>query len=58
MKTKALVGEIANYAIYQLKTEIDQISAMSVLEQESIRDIIRNAALHVLNESVSALKGA
>lgn len=58
MKTGALAGEIANYAIYQLKNEVVQISAMSVLEQENIRDIIRNTALHVLNEYVSSPKGA
>jgi len=50
MLTTALAGEIANYAIYQLKNRVIQIREMAVLEQEDVRDIIRNAALHVLNE--------
>ena len=50
MLTTALAGEIANYAIYQLKNRVTQIREMAVLEQEDVRDIIRNAALHVLNE--------
>ena len=58
MKTGAVAGEIANYTIYQLKNEINQIGAMSVLEQENIRDIIRNAALHILNEYVRSPQGA
>ena len=57
MKTGALAGEIANYAVYQLKNEVVEISAMSVLEQETIRDIIRNAALHILNEYVRSPQG-
>lgn len=57
MKTGTVAGEIANYTIYQAKNEIDQISAISVLEQENIRDIIRNAALHILNEYVSSPQG-
>ena len=58
MKTGALAGEIANYAIYQLKNEVIQIREMAVVEQEDVRDIIRNAALHILGENVSAPKGA
>ncbi len=50
MLTTALAGEIANYAIYQLKNRVTQIREMAVLEQEDVRDTIRNAALHVLNE--------
>ena len=50
MHTTALAGEIANYTIYQLKNTVIQIREMAVLEQEDVRDIIRNAALHVLNE--------
>ncbi len=50
MQTTALAGEIANYTIYQLKNTVIQIREMAVLEQEDVRDIIRNAALHVLNE--------
>ena len=50
MLTTALAGEIANYAIYQLRNTVIQIREMAVLEQEDVRDIIRNAALHVLNE--------
>jgi len=58
MQTTALAGEIANYAIYQLKNGVLQIREMAVVEQEDVRDIIRNAALHILNEHVSSLKGA
>ena len=50
MQTTALAGEIANYTIYQLKNTVIQIREMAVLEQEDVRDIIINAALHVLNE--------
>ena len=50
MQTTALAGEIANYAIYQLRNTVIQIREMAVLEQEDVRDIIINAALHVLNE--------
>ncbi len=58
MQTTALAGEIANYAIYQLKNGVLQIREMTVVEQDDVRDIIRNAALHILNEYVSAPKGA
>ncbi len=58
MQTTALAGEIANYAIYQLKNEVLQIREMAVVEQEDVRDIIRNAALHILDEHVSSPKGA
>ena len=57
MQTTALAGEIANYAIYQLKNHVSKISKMEVLEQEDVRDTIRNAALHILNEHVSSEKG-
>ena len=50
MQTTARAGEIANYTIYQLKNTVIQIREMAVLEQEDVRDIIINAALHVLNE--------
>ena len=50
MQTTALAGETSNYTIYQLKNTVIQIREMAVLEQEDVRDIIRNAALHVLNE--------
>ncbi len=50
MQTTALTGEIANYAIYRLKNKVIQIREMAVLEQEEVRDTIRDAALHVLNE--------
>jgi hypothetical protein len=58
MQTTALAGEIANYAIYQLKNGVLQIREMTVVEQDDVRDIIRNAALHILNEYVSAPRGA
>ena len=48
MTVKVLAGQIANTAIYALKDRVPQISQLSVLEQEDIRDIIRNAALDVL----------
>lgn len=57
MQTTALAGEIANYAIFQLKNQVYRISEMEVLEQEDIRDTIRNAALHILNEHASSGKG-
>lgn len=57
METTALAGEIANYAIFQLKNHVIQISEMEVLVQEDISDIIRNAALHILNEHMSSSKG-
>ena len=58
MQTTALAGEIANYAIYQLKNGVLQIREMTVLEQDDVRDIIRNAALNILNGYVSSPKGA
>jgi len=58
MQTTAMAGEIANYAIYQLKNEVLQIREMAVVEQDDVRDIIRNATLHILNEHVGAPKGA
>lgn len=58
MKITTLAGEIANYSIYQLKNRVEQIREMAVVEQDDVRDIIRNAALHVLSEYVSAPKGA
>ncbi len=58
MQTTALAGEIANYAIYQLRNEVLQIREMAVVEQDDVRDIIRNAALHILDEHVSSPKGA
>ncbi len=57
MQTSALAGGIANYAIYQLKNGVLQIREMTVVEQDDVRDIIRNAALHILNEYVSAPRG-
>ena len=58
MQTKALAGEISNYAIYQLKNKVPEIREMALLEQDDVRDIIRNAALHVLSEHVRSPKGA
>jgi len=58
MQTTVLAGEIANYAIHQLKNEVIQIREMAVAKQDDVRDIIRNAALHILNEHISAPKGA
>jgi len=50
MQTTTLVGEIANYGIYQLKNKVIQIREMPVTEQDDVRDIIRDAAVHILNE--------
>jgi 4-alpha-glucanotransferase len=58
MQTTVLAGEIANYAIYQLKNKVLLIREMAVVEQDDVRDVIRNAALHILNEYVGAPKGA
>ena len=52
MQTTTLAGEIANYGIYQLKNKVIQIREMAITEQDDVRDIIRNAALHILNEYV------
>jgi len=48
MTVTVLAGQIANTAIYALGDRVPQIKQFSVLEQENIRDIIRNAALDVL----------
>lgn len=48
MTVTVLAGQIANTAIYALRDRVPQIKQLSVLEQENIRDIIRNAALDVL----------
>jgi hypothetical protein len=48
MTVNVLAGQIANTAIYALKDRVPQISQLSILEQEDIRDTIRNAALDVL----------
>jgi hypothetical protein len=52
MKTTVVAEEIANYAIYQLKKRVIQIREIPVFEQENIRDIIKDSALHILNEYV------
>jgi hypothetical protein len=36
---------------------VSKITEMGVLEQEEVRDIIRNATLHILNEYAGAPKG-
>jgi hypothetical protein len=56
MKTTTLAGEIANYSIYQLKNGVIQIREMAVIDQDNVRDIIRNAALYVLDEHVGSPK--
>jgi len=48
MTVNVLAGQIANTAIYALKDRVPQISQLSILEQEAIRDIIRNASVDVL----------
>ncbi len=58
MQTKALAGEISNYVIYQLKNKVPEIREMALVEQDDVRDIIRNAALHVLSEHVGSPKEA
>jgi len=58
MKTAIVAEEIANYAIYQLKNRVIQIREIPVLEQENIRDIIKDSALHILNEYVGPQKEA
>jgi flagellar basal body rod protein FlgC len=49
MTTKVIAGQIANTAIYELKDNNPYISQLPILEQEKIRDTIRNAALEVLS---------
>ena len=51
MKTAIVAEDIANYVVYRLKNTVIQIREMVVVEQEDIRDTIRNATLYVLNES-------
>jgi len=42
MQTTTLADEIANYAVFRLKNGVSKISEMGILEQEEVRDIIRN----------------
>ncbi len=49
MTTKVIAGQIANTAIYELKDNNHYIGQLPILEQEKIRDTIRNAALEVLS---------
>jgi hypothetical protein len=58
MQTTALASEIANYAIYQLKNKVIPIREMVVAEQDDVRDIIRNAAVHILDGQLKPPKGA
>ncbi len=48
MTTKVMAGQIANTAIYDLKESNPYIGQLPILEQEKIRDSIRNSALEVL----------
>ena len=50
MKTTVIAGEIANYTIDQLKKHVMAIEQLNVLEQERVRDIIRDSALEILNK--------
>jgi hypothetical protein len=58
MQTTALASEIANYAIYQLKNKVIPIREMAVTEQDYVRDIIQNAAVHVIDGQVRTPEGA
>ena len=58
METDAFASEVANYSIYQLKNRVEQIREMTQEEQIGIRDIIEDAALHILSQNMSAPKGA
>ena len=51
MKTNTVAGRIAKYVVYRLKNTVIQIREMEVVEQEDIRNTVRNAAFCVLNES-------
>ena len=51
MKTIVVAWEIANYVVYRLKNTVIQTREMIFVEQEDIRDTIRNATLYILNES-------
>lgn len=55
MTTKVIAGQIANTAIYELKDNSPYIGQLPILEQEKIRDTIRNAALEVLNRIAKSL---
>ena len=48
MTTKVIAGQIANTAIYELKESNPYVGQLPILEQEKIRDSIRNSALEVL----------
>jgi hypothetical protein len=58
MRTAIVAEEIANYVIYQFKNRVIQIREIPVFEQENIRDIIKDSALHILNEYVGPKKEA
>jgi hypothetical protein len=54
VKTASVAVEIANYSVDQLKNKVERVREMAEVEQDDVRDIIRNAALHILNENVSS----
>ncbi len=51
-------GEIAIIATDQLKNNIAVIAELSIFKQDEIRDIIRNAALRVLEQDKIDKKSA
>jgi hypothetical protein len=54
VKTASVAVEIANYSVDQLKNKVERVREMAEVEPDDVRDIIRNAALHILNENVSS----
>ncbi len=52
MTAKVIAGQIANTSIYKLKESNPYIEQLPILEQEKIRDSIRNSALEVLSRIV------
>lgn len=50
VRKTSLAGEIANRSFYDLKKQVVAVGGLTALEQERVRDIIRNAAMGVMNE--------
>ncbi len=47
VQKSALAGRIANTAFYDLKKYVPQVGELPILDQEKMRDIIREAALNI-----------
>lgn len=58
VKTATVAAEIVNYSVYQLKNKMERVREMAEAKQDDVRDVIRDAALHILGESRNDPKGA